>query len=459
MEAGQSSEAGPGGHPRSRLAKLIRGARSDFVVNFSTLAWFTCLGQAVTLIAAPVISRVYAPSDFGLFGLFLGFAMAAAVVVSLGYEAAIPSARDEDEAAALVGGSFAIALLMAPILAAIYAAAIHFDWFGFGDLPLWSIAAMLGLLWAHSAVMPLQYWFVRRQIFRPMAHGILGLNTGRALVETALGAISSSWLGLAAGEIAGRLVNVAMLARPLLPEARRIFRTARSRGAVAAALREHRRLPFLLPAMLIDMLVLTIVVAAINLFFGAAAAGQYFLMRRVLDIPVGFAAKTFADAFHGKAAELGRTDMAALRRLILRLALAIALAAGILFSPLIFFGRQLFGIVFGDEWREAGLLAGLMVPALVASLAVSPVARVFMITRRPALRYIYSLSYLFAVGSVLLAAHAYGWTLSTTIAGISAATVLAYGIYLWTAYHAAGHVPAAEPDLEMPMREGTELPD
>jgi O-antigen/teichoic acid export membrane protein len=192
--------------------------------------------------------------------------------------------------------------------------------------------------------------------------------------------------------------------------------------------------------MLIDTLVLTIIVVAINLLFGPAAAGQYFLMRRVLDLPVGFAAKTFSDAFHGKAAELARIDPPALRRLMIRLGCGLAVVAGVAFLPLVIIGPALFGFIFGGEWREAGLLAAVMAPALVASLAASPVARVFLITQRPALRYIYSISYLLSVCACLLIAHFDGWSLIGTVAALSAATTISYIIYFATAYYAACHV-------------------
>lgn len=428
--------------------RLAGAARSPFTQNIGRLAGFTVAGQLLTLASAPVLSRLYSPEDFGLYGVFMAFALFASVLTTLFYDGAIPAAHDEEEATSLVVVALGVALLVATLLTAIYLGMIAGELFGFGVLPLWSAALMWPLLISQGLSSTLQFWFVRQQRFGPVGQGIVALNAARAGVQVLLGVLRFSWAGLAVGETAGRLLNSAWLWRPV---AERIHKWRGGIAAIRSAMRRHRSFPLvLLPAMTIDTLINTFLIAAINMMYGTAAAGIFFLMRRVLDLPIGFVAKTFADVFHGRAADCAREHPDRLPRFVLMVFGVVFIAASIGLIPLIFIGPPLFEWVFGEEWRGAGLLAAIMAPAGIMTLAVLPISRVFAVTNLPALRYVFTVTYALA----MILALTLGWylqrSLEWTVTAISAGTVLSYALYFLSAYAAAlsvrRHGPAQDPE-------------
>ena len=109
-----------------------------------------------------------------------------------------------------------------------------------------------------------------------------------------------------------------------------------------------------------------------------------------------------------------------------------------------FFGPQIFRLVFGQSWGEAGLLAAVMTPAAVMNLAVAPASRVFALTRRPGLRYVFTLCSL--VGTVLVLGA--GWRCNLDLvgvtAGLSAVVSLSYFAYFLAGVVAAGDLIAME---------------
>ena len=72
----------------------------------------TALAQAMSLIVAPVLSRLYRPEDFGIFAMYLAVLTLAAPIVSVRYELAIVPAESDEDAFGLLLLSCAIAILV-----------------------------------------------------------------------------------------------------------------------------------------------------------------------------------------------------------------------------------------------------------------------------------------------------------------------------------------------------------
>lgn len=422
----------------ARRAWLLR--QSSFIANAGKLLAFTVLGQIITLASAPLLSRLFSPADFGKFGIFLMFAIAASGLASLSYDAAIPAPPKDKDAAALTFGAGVVALVICPLISGAYLLLIVFNILGFGVLPLWSAALMYLLLITYGGASILQYWCIRRQAFTTAGQGAVTMNAARAIAQIGAGLIASTWVGLASGEIFGRFMNAAFLGfktgRELLT-----FRKTMDYRFIWLTLVNYRRVALvLLPAMTIDAIVSAIVVPFMTVLFGIAIAGQYFLMRRVMDLPMVVMTRTVADAFYGKISEYVREQPEKIRPFLLQVFVMCTIGAALLFLPLLFFGPTLFAYIFGEKWRIAGMLAAIMTPAVAVSLGAAPVTRIFYLTKLPQLRYVFS--GLTAAGTlvVFVTAKIMHLTLVETTAGLSAATFLAYTGYFLTAYIASAHI-------------------
>ncbi len=74
-----------------------------FARNVSVLAGGTALSQALAVLAAPLLTRLYRAEDFGYFQVYLSFMAFAMLAVTLRYEQAIFLPDQEEIAANLVG--------------------------------------------------------------------------------------------------------------------------------------------------------------------------------------------------------------------------------------------------------------------------------------------------------------------------------------------------------------------
>ena len=71
--------------------QLGRGQKGIAAISTGTAA-----GQVITLLATPVLSRIYSPSDYGAFASLLAFVAIASTAGSLRLESAVPIASDSD---------------------------------------------------------------------------------------------------------------------------------------------------------------------------------------------------------------------------------------------------------------------------------------------------------------------------------------------------------------------------
>jgi O-antigen/teichoic acid export membrane protein len=91
-------------------------------------------------------------------------------------------------------------------------------------------------------------------------------------------------------------------------------------------------------------------------FFGPVPAGFYTLGRTVLVLPTTIVAQSVSDVFYPRISEASNAGEN-LSRLIRKATLGLAFIGFVPFAVIAATGPSLFGFVFGDEWRTAGLYA------------------------------------------------------------------------------------------------------
>ena len=75
--------------------------KSRFGRRLTVLVGSTAVGQLALIISAPIITRIYAPDDYGIFVTIASILNIIAVFAALRYEAAIPLCKNDSDAALL----------------------------------------------------------------------------------------------------------------------------------------------------------------------------------------------------------------------------------------------------------------------------------------------------------------------------------------------------------------------
>lgn len=417
------------------LAKRLKSHR--FVRQIGGMMVLTAVGQGLYVAAGPFIGRIYSPAEVGYFGLFVTIWTVLALFACGLYDLAIPAVHDDEEARRLSGASIVVGVAVSILAGCGLSVAVAGKWFGLGMFPLWVGAVMSAGMLAQMVVLIGQAWAVRRNDVIDIGHANVLMNGLRGVFQVVGGLLIPIWAMMAAGEILARFAQAGRLFRASGSRLTELFRW----DNIFLVIRKHRSYPFVFgPAYALDAIATLLQTAMFGFLFGPAEMGQFFLMRRTLDLPVAFAFRSLSDLFFARQLTLAREDPAKLRPFFVRSSAMLAAAGVIGGAPLMIWGRELFQIFYGPNWGAAGVLAAFMVPALVANLAVAPVARVFQLSSRLYLRLLPGIVNVTGTILVIWFADRYDSSLMETTVAISIVMALHYLTYFVAGFAAAGSI-------------------
>jgi len=355
--------------------------KHGFWRNLSVVAGGSAVGQALSVVAAPLLSRLYNPSDFGALALFTSMTSIAGAVSTLGYHFAISSPERDEDAADVLVVSILCVLACAPIAAAV---ALLFrgqilEWMkspNFGGY-LWAVPIGIVGIGVYEA---LTQWAARKKSF-----GLIGKTAaGRSLTQVAGqlsgGALHLGATGLIASQLLGQWGGIGRIARETWKHDASNFLHMRWRTLRAAAFL-HRRFPmYSAPAILLSVLELNTTPLLFAHFFGSAVVGYYALGDRLMTIPVSLIANAAQKVFFPAAAVAEREGrlkdetLQTLRRLVrVVLPVVFLLAAA---AP------ELFVVALGQQWREAGVYTRWIAARTCMSLVVFPIIPVLYVRQK-----------------------------------------------------------------------------
>jgi O-antigen/teichoic acid export membrane protein len=416
-----------------RIAEQLSQVRRNFpfATNVVVLSGGASLGHCFTVVAAPLLTRLYLPHDIGNLGLFTEFLAVTVVAASLQYDVAIVSASDEGEAAHLATLSMLLALPMSVAGGLLLYVMIHFSLVGFGVLPAYAAGLMAPTILFAGLFSVLRYWSLRDERFGIVSHAVIFQNGGRSVLQVALGTIGLHSYGLLLGEVIGRGIGMSRMAGNAWPVMRRYALSSRD---AAKALRSNRRFPlYSMPSSLLNQLGTSLPLPLLVTLYGADAGGYYTLVWRVLAVPVVLVGASIADAFHSRAALYAREDPKRLQRFFHSTSAAL-LAIGIVPALTVFlFGEPIFAFAFGMKWKLSGTIAAIVAPWFLTSFIVSPLSRLVYVLRGQRLKLIYDVLILGGNIMVFVFARHLSWTMLHTVtimSGVNTASKIVYYLVL-----------------------------
>ncbi|MFZ2268821.1 MAG: oligosaccharide flippase family protein [Azonexus sp.] len=348
--------------------------------NVLTVASGTALSQIVAIAFSPLLTRLYGPEAFGLQGIFLSAGGLAATIAAMGYPTAIVLPKNDADAKLIVLLSIFIGLTTSLLIAATLIL------WGDGILALLNAKEIAGFMFlipfamlfsVFSAV--LGQWLIRKKAYKLSArYGVLStvlLNS----IKTCLGFIQPTAFVLIATNTFGSALYPALAYLGWTKEEKCVagtqLKSSSRRKTVAKLLRlakRYRDFPILrTPQNLINSLSQALPMLLLASFFGPASAGHYGIALAVLGIPASLIGSSVMSVFYPKVTESINNKEDA-RSLIVRATIGMAATGAFPFVVILFAGPFLFALIFGAEWRNAGIYAQILSPWLFLQFINKP---------------------------------------------------------------------------------------
>jgi len=204
-------------NPLENLFKsVLKKGSLDFKVL--TLSGGTGIGLLIIFLASPLLSRLYTPSDFGIYSSFISLATITATMASLKYEWVIPLPKDDKDSLNVL---FLCAILVvistsffAVIIVILKLSLTDLSFVRSMDKYFFFLPVCFFLIGIYNV---LNYWGVRKAHFAHIAKSKISLAYPQAAIQLILGYLSANPLGLIVGDLAGKLVGALMLIKSLWP--------------------------------------------------------------------------------------------------------------------------------------------------------------------------------------------------------------------------------------------------
>lgn len=395
--------------------------------SISSMVTGTVLGHALTVLSAPLLTRLYGPPDFGALAVYVALLSLLSSVVCFKYELAISIAASDAEAANAVALSAASTLLLSAVCAG---AVVLFrdDVARITGAPglapfLWLVP--IGLL-ATGLDNALSLWVARRGRYAGYARSRATVGLSQATTQLGLGALGVVPGGLFAGDLLSRWSAVGTLAAASWRLDRGPF-GAVSRRAVLQVARRYKRFPLLGSwGAMLNRLALEAPVLMLATYYSIQVTGDFALMHRVLALPLAFLGQAVGMYYVGEGAHRLRRSPGALRDFFQGTTLRLALFGALPLALAGLLGPWLVPRVFGAAWQEAGRYALAMSAMAAIQLAVVPVSQTLNLLERQDLQLAWDAGRGVLVVAVLGTAGALGVTPLSAIIAYCAAMSLAY---------------------------------
>jgi O-antigen/teichoic acid export membrane protein len=418
------------------LRRLL-GLRGSFGRGVATLVTGTGVAQIIVIATAPILTRLYDPSDFGIYAVAISILSLLLTITCLRYEFAIPLPESSQVAAnllalsllAALGMSIAAAvglLIVGPRLVEILGAP------GLAPyvllLPLAQLGAGVGAAFSGLAL--------RTRSFASIAAARVTQGVVLVVTQLSLGALGLGPAGLLAGDAIGRSAGSTQLAYSAWRSDRHLFRQVTWSGMAAAA-RRYRRFPLVSSwsAFLATLGQQAPVLLFVG-FYGVDAGGEYALATRIGALPLSLVAGAVSQVFVAETANLARTDRLQVRYLFRRTTRSLALVGIVPVILVMVLAPLLAGVVFGTAWATVGLYLAILAPSFYLEFVVGATGDVLLVLERQGLQLAREVvRFVLIAGAIPLAAML-GLSDIGAIALLSlarCATYLAYGLVSWVA--------------------------
>ncbi|GAB4311093.1 MAG: lipopolysaccharide biosynthesis protein [Candidatus Bipolaricaulota bacterium] len=345
--------------------------KGRFARSVAVLAGGAVLGQAITVLASPILTRLYGPDDFGVMAVYMSLLGIVSVIASLRYQLAIPLPEKDEDAANLLALSLGIVFLMSA-LACLGVCLFTDQIIGWVNVPalrpyLWLLPLGIGMVGTYQVF---NYWAVRKRAFGRIARTKINQGLGSVLTQIGFGILRLGPIGLILGQIVGQAAGTTTLATLAWKQDVKALKAINPRGMSHMAARYIRFPLFSSWSGVLNTLSVQVPTLMLSFFFGSAITGLYALSHRVMSLPLQLVGQAVAQVFFPTAVEAHRNDsIATTTQAIFRRLVLIGVPAFLLIGLA---APQLFTVVFGKEWRQAGTYVQWLTPWMFLVFVSSP---------------------------------------------------------------------------------------
>jgi O-antigen/teichoic acid export membrane protein len=376
---------------------LERFKKSEFVRNLVALTTGTAIAQVLPLALSPILTRIYTPEEFGIFALYISLLSIFGVIATARYELAIVQPVEDKDALSIAVLSLVVTSCLSLV---VFIIVLFFNSDICKILGVEGIASWLYVLpvsiFIVGCYQTLSYLLVRKKEFKGIAiAGVLQSATGGG-GQVLLGWGKQSG-GLILGNMIGAFASLLALSVVVFKYLKKDFDEVNINRVRENALKYSDFPKYSLIGAFSNSAAQQAPVFFLSRVFDSTVVGLYSVVIRVVSAPVSLVSSGLSQVIFERISFYRKTDPKKIRWFLLKIFLILLL----IMLPFIvltnMFGEFVFVFIFGDPWRYAGELAGILVFSVAIRFAVSPLSVVLSLEGNVFLGMMWQVMYFLSV--------------------------------------------------------------
>ncbi|WP_219835799.1 lipopolysaccharide biosynthesis protein [Paenibacillus sp. R14(2021)] len=348
---------------RSVTMSVRRSSRvNTFGKQLTVLITGSVASQIILFLSAPVIARMFSPTDYGVFTFYSSMISILSMITGGKYEIAIVLPDSDEEAANVMGLSMLSVLAVTGFAAVLFA--FFGEWFmgmfGADSDPLWLIWIPIGMLavgWYQSC----NYWSTRKKTFKRQSISQILRSTTVSGIQLSTGFSGIHAVGLILGQLGGQVIATSALMYQTWKEDGKMILSQLRWAKIKAASIRYKQFPlFNMPQTFLNALSNQMAPFLLAMYYGSAVVGFYGVSLRLLQQPITIISQSVRQVYLKRASEVHNKG----QRLfpVFMKTTAALFAIGIVPTLIIMiWGPELFKLLLGEKWGLAGEYARWMV--------------------------------------------------------------------------------------------------
>jgi O-antigen/teichoic acid export membrane protein len=329
---------------------LLRILRDDFWKSVGILTSGNFIAQLLGILSTPLITRIYSPSDFGLYAIIASISAITINFISLGLPSAIMLEKDHIKAKETFTIIYLISFCLATFLLAI--SLLFYDQIGFLNpgintsifLLLIYLMIIVNSLKGYLTLLVNKFSYDKVLFF----NSIIG-SLSTIFISIPIGLLGYTMYGLIIASLISGLISILQMISRTSPFIRNL-----SIPSIFFIFKKYKKFLFYqYPSNFLEILSSQLPSQFFSIFYGYFYLGNYSINERLIGIPSRLIGEPLNSIYFRTANDYINNDKN-LARFTFSLISRIMLVSFLPSIIVILFGPQLFSFFLGDQWTYAG---------------------------------------------------------------------------------------------------------
>jgi O-antigen/teichoic acid export membrane protein len=373
---------------------------NTYLKQIITLMSGSLMAQIIMLGSIPILTRLYTPSEFGIYSLFISIITIVGNISSLMYEQAIMLPKNDKDANALLFLSFIFTIITSIIsfLIVIIFYPIILNYFNNNITLVYLLP--IGVLFI-GILQILNAYTSRNQFYKTMskARVINAVNLSFIQVSTRY---FGNFDGLVLGKLIADFINILYFINYHIKRNTIQLKNISKRRKKFNINKYHHFPKFQTPTVFLNSISQNIPILLLGYLYSAEVAGYYALTIRVLQAPINLIGASTREVFYQKASKM-HANKENFFNLYYKTTINLFKLFLIPLLIISIFGEEIYSSIFGEKWSTAGIYSQILIYWILFLFINSPSIMSFSILNLQKIQmYIEIASAIFRFSSIIL---------------------------------------------------------